>query len=453
MTDGTDWSEHESLRELDSERQVLGAMMLGAPFASEIAAIVDERDFYHPNHAKVFATISAALAAGHPIEPPAIGVALGADLDRIGRTVLGDWAAECVNPMSGTHFARRVRDLADARRADDALVRGRHILRQRQDIMSKKDEVQRIVHEATTTRSDHTELISAGDVVDDAAIHAERIAAGLVPPGIMTGLTEYDQVVGGHTPGQLIVVAGRPSQGKSVLAQNMARYCAETVRRPALVFSTEMSCREMGNRLLSDVADVPLDGFKTGKWNRYQTQAIEDARTRIREWPLTFVDRCTTIPAIRSAVRRYIQQQGDLGIFVVDYLQRLKQVGTEPRRDLVVGAWVDDLKWLAMETNSVAVVASQFNRASESRTDKKPSLGEMRDSGNIEQTADIAVIVHRENFYDRSKRPGEADLDIAKHRNGAIGNLVVAAQLARSRFANLGTLRQTNRQRVSQEEQ
>ena len=432
---------------LEAERQLLGAMLLNSTLATDIAGKIKSTDFYLPRHSRIFAKINDELAANRPTEPPALSVAFGSELARIGGpTALSDLAAECVNPLSSDHYVRILRDRSDERRWHTALTRGLHTIRQDIDTATKRDEIQRTIHEATTRDQDQVLLVPAGDVVDDSAIHAERIAAGLVPPGIKTGLRAYDEVVGGHTPGQLIVVAGRPSQGKSVLAQNMARFCAEVVARPALVFSTEMPCREMGNRLLSDVADVPLEGFKTGRWTLRQTTAINEAREKIRTWPLTFVDRCTTIPAIRSAVRRYIQQTGDLGIFVVDYLQRLQQVGTEPRRDLVVGSWVDDLKWLALETNSVAIVASQFNRASESRTDKKPSLGEMRDSGNIEQTADIAVIVHRENFYDRTKREGEADLDIAKHRNGAIGEVTVAAQLARSRFADLHTPRQRNRQ-------
>ncbi len=256
-----------------------------------------------------------------------------------------------------------------------------------------------------------------------------------------TGFAGLDTQLHGLHPGHLVVIAGRPGLGKSTLALDIARACAVHRHRTALMFSLEMSESELHMRMLAAEARVPLNAMRGGTLTEEHWARINAHVAAVAEAPL-YLDTSPelTVMAIRSKARRIRQRHG-LALVVVDYLQLLSHGGRRPEnRQQEVAEMSKSLKRLAGELEVPVVALSQLNRAAEQRADKRPQLADLRESGAIEQDADVVILVHREDAHDpKSSRAGEADLIIAKQRNGPLGTVTVAFQGHFSRFTDIPT--------------
>ncbi|MFD0773474.1 replicative DNA helicase, partial [Streptomonospora algeriensis] len=257
--------------------------------------------------------------------------------------------------------------------------------------------------------------------------------------GLSTGLAELDALTRGLRPGQLITVGARPSIGKSTLAMDMVR--AATMRTeepaPAVFFSLEMSRSELGERLLSAQARVPLSRITAGTVDDADWKRMAAAMPDINAAPLAVRDDVTDLRIIRSVCRRMKATSG-LRLVVVDYLQLVQTGEKAENRQQEVSRISGALKTMAKELGVTVIALSQLNRASETRGDKKPWLSELRESGAIEQDSDVVILLHREDFYDKeSLRAGEADLDVAKHRNGPTATITVSFQGHYARFMDM----------------
>lgn len=425
---------------VEAERVTLGTLMLSSSACDTVFDLLTSRDFYRPVHSTIFSAVLGLWAANEPTDPLAVANALTpVELQRVGGAAYLHTCIEAVPtaPNAG-YYARMVAEAAARRRLIEAgtkVIQVGYGVEAGHDLEDAVDQAQKAVHEATV-RSDAGSLVRVSEFSDAEFAYLEQVVAGEIPHGISSGLGQLDDLLGGFLPGQLIIPAGRPGMGKTVAGLGFAVAAA---RRglPSIVFTLEMGKRELWWRLLSRVGEINLDSFTTGRLTIHELERVREAKKVIDGWPLHIDDQANTVPAIRSAARRFRQRHGALAITFVDYLQRLKATTKADRRDLEVGAWARDFKTMAKELQTTLVVPSQLNRGPEGRSDKRPQLSDMRDSGEVEQEADVVILLHRDDYYDKeSKRAGEIDFIIAKHRNGPTDTVTLAAQLHYARFAD-----------------
>ena len=256
--------------------------------------------------------------------------------------------------------------------------------------------------------------------------------------GIPTGFSGLDQLTNGLHPGQMIIIAARPAMGKSTLALDFARAAAIKNNMPTIFFSLEMGRSEIAMRLMSAEGAVPLQNMRKGTLDSRDWTTIAATRGRINEAPLYIDDSPNmTLVEIRAKCRR-LKQRAGLKMVVIDYLQLMTSGKRVESRQQEVSEFSRALKLLAKELGVPVIALSQLNRGPEQRADKKPALSDLRESGSIEQDADMVVLLHREAAYEKdSPRAGEADLIVAKHRNGPTDTITVAFQGHYSRFADM----------------
>jgi replicative DNA helicase len=256
--------------------------------------------------------------------------------------------------------------------------------------------------------------------------------------GVPTGFYELDELTHGLHPGQMIVIAARPAVGKSTFALDFARSAAIKNNLATVMFSLEMGRNEIAMRLLSAEATIGLQDLRKGTIKDEQWSKIATTMGRMNDAPL-FIDDSPnmSLMEIRAKCRR-LKQQHDLKLVILDYLQLMSSGKKVESRQQEVSEFSRALKLLAKELQVPVIALSQLNRGSEQRQDKRPMVADLRESGSIEQDADMVILLHREDVYDKeSPRAGEADILIAKHRNGPTKDIVVAFQGHYSRFANM----------------
>jgi replicative DNA helicase len=255
--------------------------------------------------------------------------------------------------------------------------------------------------------------------------------------GIPSGFEALDQVTGGFQPGNLIILAARPSMGKSALMANFAEHAALETGRAVALFSLEMSESELAQRFIASQSSTKGDDLRKGKIRESQWPKILSASNRLASSPL-FIDDSSELSVldVRAKARRLAQQQADgLGLILIDYLQLMRGDGNTDNRVEQVGQISRGLKTLARELDVPVIALSQLNRGVEQRHDKRPMLSDLRESGSIEQDADLVMFVYRDEYYDsESEREGIADLIVSKHRNGGLANVELTFQKEYPRF-------------------
>jgi replicative DNA helicase len=304
------------------------------------------------------------------------------------------------------------RDLIE--RAEAALFRIGH-----DDGRGEMRSIESVLHEEI----DKLEELSRGDV-------------GLT--GTPSGFTDIDELTGGFQPGNLIVVAARPSMGKSTLATNIAENAAIDHNRPVALFSLEMSETELAHRFIASQAKISSDELRKGRVKADRWPKVLKAVEKLASAPI-YIDDSSDIGIleVRAKARRLHARHG-LGLLIVDYLQLMRPDGRADSRVEQIGQISRGLKILARELQIPVIAVSQLSRAVESRNPPIPMLSDLRESGQIEQDSDVVMFVFRDEYYNReSERPGEADVIVAKHRNGPIGEVTLTFLPKYPRFANL----------------
>jgi KaiC/GvpD/RAD55 family RecA-like ATPase/HKD family nuclease len=256
--------------------------------------------------------------------------------------------------------------------------------------------------------------------------------------GIPTGFTDLDRLLGGLRPGNLVLVAGRTSMGKTTLAMDFLRTAAVRHGLPSLLLSFEMTKSEITQRILSAESRIPLHVLRSGQLTDDDWSKLTNRMGEIDEAPLHVSDSCpASIRPICEEIRRAVGED-EVRMVVVDYIQQLTADRRTENRQQEITEIARSFKRLALELGIPIVVVSQLNRGPEMRTDKRPLLSDLRDSGTLEEAADVVVLLHRDDYYDKeSPRAGEADLIVAKHRNGPTDTVTVAAQLHLTRFVDM----------------
>lgn len=291
--------------------------------------------------------------------------------------------------------------------------------------------------------------VTARDASDDYAVLADMLQPALDEieaigkrgdgmTGVPTGFTDVDRLLNGLNPGQFVIIAGRPGLGKSTAAVDISRNVAIRAKQASAIFSLEMSKVELVMRILSAEARVPLHVLRSGQLTDGDWTKLARCLAEISDAPL-FVDDTPSmnLMQIRSKAQR-LKHQHDVKLIVVDYLQLMTSPKRTEGRQQEVADLSRGLKLLAKELEVAVIGVCQLNRGPEQRQDKRPQLSDLRESGSLEQDCDVAILLHRDDYYDKeSVRAGEADFIIAKNRNGPTDTVTVAAQLHLSRFVDM----------------
>ncbi len=425
-----------------AEQSVLGAMLLSKDAIADVVETVREADFYRPAHQTIYGAILDLYSKGEPADAVTIAAELtkNGDIARVGGApYLHTLVSLVPTAANGNYYARIVREQAILRRLVEA---GTRIVSMGYtgtgDVDEMVDRAQAEVYDVTDRRmsEDYSPL---RDIMNDALSEIEAISnRGGEMIGVPTGFVDLDSLTNGLHPGQLIILAARPALGKSTLGLDICRNASIKHGLSSVIFSLEMSRNEIVMRLLSAEAQIPLHHMRSGTMSEGDWAKLASKMGTVSEAPL-FIDDSPnmTLMEIRAKCRR-LKQRHDLRLVVVDYLQLMTSGKRVESRQQEVSEFSRSLKLLAKELEVPVIAISQLNRGAEQRQDKRPMLADLRESGSLEQDADVVVLLHREDAYEReSPRAGEADFIIAKHRNGPTGVVTVAFQGHYSRFVDM----------------
>ncbi|BCJ43581.1 replicative DNA helicase [Actinoplanes ianthinogenes] len=433
-------------QDVAAEQGVLGGMLLSKDAIADVVEILKTNDFYRPIHGTVFDVILDLYGRGEPADALTVAAALAdsGELQRVGGVPYLHTLIESVpTAANASYYARIVADRAILRRLVEA---GTKIVQMGYgaggagggDVDDIVDRAQQTIYDITEKRVSE-DFAALGDMLQPTLDEIEAVgASGGVMQGVPTGFADLDRLLNGLHPGQLVIVAGRPGLGKSTASMDFARNAAIRHGCASAIFSLEMSKIEMVMRLLSAEARVPLHTLRSGQLSDDDWTKLARRMGEISEAPI-FVDDTPNmnLMEIRAKARR-LKQRHNLKLLVIDYLQLMSSPKKTESRQQEVSELSRGLKLLAKEIECPVIGVSQLNRGPEQRTDKRPQLSDLRESGSIEQDADVVILLHRDDYYDKeSPRAGEADFIVAKHRNGPTDTITVAAQLHLSRFVDM----------------
>ena len=425
-----------------AEQCVLGGMLLSKDAISDVIEVIRPTDHYRPAHQLIHEAILDLYGRGEPADAITVAneLARRGEIARVGGApYLHTLIASVPTAANASYYARIVRERAVLRRLVEA---GTRIVQfgyaGDADADELVDRAQAEVY-AVTDRRTSEDYHSLSEIMPGALDEIEAIGShGGVMTGVPTGFSDLDALTNGLHPGQMIVIAARPAVGKSTLALDFARAAAIKNSMATVVFSLEMGRNEITMRLLSAEARVPMHTMRTGQMNDDDWSRLARRMSEVADAPL-FIDDSPnmSLMEIRAKCRR-LKQRHDLKFVIIDYLQLMSSPKRTESRQQEVSEMSRSLKLLAKELEVPVIALSQLNRGPEQRTDKKPLLSDLRESGSIEQDADVVILLHREDAYEReSPRAGEADLIVAKHRNGPTATVTVAFQGHYSRFVDM----------------
>jgi replicative DNA helicase len=428
---------------LDAEESVLGAMMLSPGAIGAVAEIVDAGDFYRESHATIFRAALALYGKGEPVDAITLVDELEqrGELERAGgRVRVHELAALVPASANAAHYARIVREMATLR----SLIRvGGEVSRlgwerpgETGDLVDRAEQLIFALSQArVTSEFSHIEALLKESFERITALYE----AGADVTGVPSGFRDLDRITSGFQPGNLVIVAARPSMGKSALGLCIAANLGVRHGTPVALFTLEMSKSEVTQRLMCSEAKVESQRLRTGKLAVDDWPRLTAACDKLAKAPIYVDDTGSiTMMELRSKARRLKSKEPSLGLVVVDYLQLMTTGGTTENRVQEVSQISRQLKVLARDLDIPILAMSQLSRAVEQRHDKRPILSDLRESGSIEQDSDIVAFVYRDEYYnDESEHQGLAELIVAKHRNGPTDTVKLSFLKRYAKFADL----------------
>jgi len=441
--DRADAFERQPPQDLAAEMSVLGGMLLSKDAVADVVELLREGDFYRPAHQLVFAAAMDLFGRGEPVDAITVSAELAraGSLGRVGGApYLHTLVSSVPTAANAGYYAQIVADKAVLRRLVEA---GTRIVSmgygpEGADVDAVVDRAQAAVYEVTERRTTDDFMVLE-QLLNPTLEEIEAIEGrdGSLS-GVPTGFADLDRITNGLHPGQMIIIAARPAMGKSTLALDFARSASVKHSLPSVFFSLEMSRSEIVMRLLSAEARVSLAHMRTGRMTEDDWTRLARRMGEVADAPLYIDDSPhLNMMEIRAKARRLKQRHG-LKLVVLDYLQLMSSPRKVENRQQEVSEISRSLKLLAKELEVPIVALSQLNRNAEQRADRRPQISDLRESGSLEQDADMVILLHREDAYEReSPRAGEADLVLAKHRNGPTDTVTVAFQGHYSRFVDM----------------
>jgi replicative DNA helicase len=433
---------------VEAEQSVLGGLLLDNMAWDRAGDLLTESDFYRYEHRLIYTAIGGLIAGTKPADV----ITVFEQLQGLGK------AQDCGGLAYLNALAQSVPSAANMRRYAE-IVRERSILRK---LIAASDEI--------ATNAFNPQGRSVSTVLDEAENKIfqigeegsrqkqgfqsiDKLVVDLIDrvqelhdngaeevTGVRTGFYDLDRLTAGLQKGDLIVLAARPSMGKTAFALNIAEHVAVQEGLPVLVFSMEMGASQLALRLVGSLGRINQQNLRTGRLDSGEWERLTDSVERLSQVQL-HIDETAGLTAaeLRARARRMARQFGTLGLIVIDYLQLMSGSGAnEENRATVLGEISRGLKALAKELQCPVIALSQLNRSVESRQDKRPMMSDLRESGAIEQDADIIMFIYRDDYYDKeSKKQGVAEIIIAKQRNGPVGTVDLTFLKPLTRFDNL----------------
>jgi len=430
---------------IDAEQAVLGGLMLDPYALEKILDLLSYTDFYRRDHQLIFKAISELSEKSKPYDAVTLGDWFEAHAlaDQVGGTpYLVELAQTTPSAANIRAYAEIVRDKSVLRSlievgtqiAEDGFAPGN---RETPDLLAEAE--QRVFKIADQNRSGRKDMVSLKEAMKEAfEILQVRYESQGTVTGLPTGFTDFDEMTAGLQPSDLIVLAARPAMGKTTLALNMAEYAALKSKKAVVIFSMEMSASQLAFRLISSIGRINAGRLKTGQLEDEDWSRVTMAMKMLSESKIFIDDEPALSPAKLLSKARRLKREHDLGLVVVDYLQLMQVPGNSENRATEISEISRSLKALAKELNLPVIALSQLNRGLESRTDKRPVMSDLRESGAIEQDADIILFIYRDDYYNKdSNDKGLAEVLISKHRNGATGTVKLKFFGEYTRFDNL----------------
>ena len=436
---------------LEAEESLLGAMLLSSSAIADSIDLVSAEQFYRPANAHVYDAIAALYASGDPVDPVTVAV----ELERAG-------VSEAVGGLEGLHRLQMNTPASSNATKYASIVRERFMLRQLISVASEIAEIGYSQPDDAAAAVDIAENMvfqiadgqdaesmsmfgSLAEEALDLIIARNESGKGIV--GTPTGFFDLDEKLSGLQPSSFVVVGARPAMGKTSFILNIASHAAIREQKPVLVFSLEMGHVEISQRILSAESRIDTRAMSNGRLKEQEWPRITQTIADLKNVPLWIDDNPNpSILDIRSRARRLKSSVGDLGLVIVDYLQLMTGRDRAESRQVEVAEISRGLKILARELRCPVVGVSQLSRALEARSDKRPLLSDLRESGSIEQDADVVLFLYRDEVYqgssdahDARQNEGIAEVIIAKHRNGPIGTVELNFVPRYTSFRNLAS--------------
>ncbi|MGH2768088.1 MAG: replicative DNA helicase [Actinomycetota bacterium] len=427
---------------LEAEESVLGACLLSRHAIASALEIIGPRDFYRPTHGEIFQAVLDLYAAGEPVDPVTLAdeLARRGILEAIGgKPFIFTLVSSVPTPGSASHYARIVEEHAILRRlieASQSISELAYTLPD--DVEQAVDRAQDLIYQVSQRKISEDFRPLSSLLTEHMELVEKLYERGSNITGLATGFTELDEITAGFQPANLIIIAARPSMGKSSLATSIAQHVGVNDHTPVVIFSLEMSKMELAQRLICAEARVDSNRLRRGALSDSDWPKISHALGRLAEAPIFIDDSANiTIMEMRAKCRRLASKHG-LGLVIVDYLQLMQPTRRTENRVQEVTEISRSLKILARDLEVPVIAVSQLSRNLEHRTEKRPLLADLRDSGSLEQDSDLVLFIYRDEVYnpDSSQR-GIAEVHIAKHRNGPIGKVELAFLEHYTKFANL----------------
>ncbi len=473
---GAEVSSPESVpHSIEAEQQLLGALLTNNDVYDKIASIITPKHFYDPVHARIFETAAARIAKNNLASPVTLK-AFFEDDDGLkelgGPAYLARLAGAAISAFAVRDYAQLIYDLAIRR---DLIALGQEISAKaarvdvasepKEQIVEAEQQLYKLAEQGQTESGFQSFLKAVTDAVNVANAAYQR-EGGLA--GIATDLMDMDKMLGGLHKSDLLILAGRPSMGKTSLATNIAYNVAKAYKRGKLqdgsegaldggvvgFFSLEMSAEQLAGRILAEASEISSHKIRQGDMDETEFRRFVDAAKELEACPL-FIDDTAAIPIAQLAARaRRLKRTHGLDLLIIDYLQLVR--GTSENRVQEIGEISMGLKAIAKELQIPVIALSQLSRQVESREDKRPQLSDLRESGSIEQDADVVMFVFREEYYAEREKPSDHELDkmaewqdrmsrlhgkaeviIGKQRHGPIGTVELSFEAQFTRFGNL----------------
>ena len=431
---------------VEAEEYVLGAMLLAPGAIGAVSEICRAEDFYRQSHGRIYRAALALYGKGEPVD----AITLTDELDKLGeleevggRSRIHELAALVPASANAGHYARIVHEMATLR---GLITCGQEIANLGYDrpgeVVDLVDRAEQIVFAISQSRVS-SEFSHIEQLLKESF---ERITAlyeaGVEITGVASGFRDIDRITSGFQPGNLVIIAARPSMGKSALALCMAANMGVRLNIPVALFTLEMSKAEVTQRLMCSEAKVESQKLRSGKLSPEDWPRLTAACDKLARAPIYVDDTGSiTMMEIRSKARRLKARVPNLGLIIVDYLQLMSSGASVENRVQEVSAISRNLKILARDLEVPIVALSQLSRAVEQRSDKRPILSDLRESGAIEQDADIVGFIYRDEYYnEESDQQGLAEVIVAKHRNGPTDTVKLSFLKRYAKFADLAAV-------------
>lgn len=432
--------------DLVAEQSVLGAVFISPDSIITLADVLTPDDFYKPANKIVFKTMLSLLEKGEPIDATTMVSALTnqGDISNIGGI---NYVVELVNstPTSKNveHYAKLVKEKANLRKVIAELSES--LSSAYQGDISINEIIEKTEKSILDISNQNVGngFRNVADIIDThMQIVEKRSETDGVVTGLSTGFVGLDKITTGLHEDNLIILAARPAMGKTALALNIAKYIATKEKKPAIIFSLEMGAEDLIERMIASEGTVPAYHLKTGNLNADEWRRVIQAQKNLYDAPI-FVDDTAgiRISEIRSNARKLSQEMGGLGVIVIDYLQLITGSKGENRQQ-VVSEISRELKILAKDLKVPVIALSQLSRAVEQRQDKRPMLADLRESGSIEQDADIVAFLYREAYYQKEQADSQesnnvTELILEKNRHGSLGTVKLYFHKEYTKFSNI----------------